>query len=216
MARGPRQTIRERGGLYLVITEPAVDHGVLVEAAVGRGVPVIQLREKRLPDDELTALARTLVAATRGSETLLVVNDRPDIAAAVGADGVHVGRSDTDAATARRIVGPDAVVGVSASARKEVEAARSAGADYVGVGPIYPTATKADARAPIGVAGLRAIAEGTSGTPIVAIGGITSSNAPGVLGAGADYVAVVSAICHAPDPVAALDGFLRALSEGVD
>lgn len=212
MAMSSRQRLTKGGGLYLVITEPAITHSALATAAVERGVPVIQLREKRLQDRDLTAIARSLRASTRGSETLLIVNDRPDIAAEVGADGVHLGRGDMDAGSARRIVGPDAVVGVSASAPAEIEAAKSAGADYVGVGPVYATATKPDARPPIGLDGLRAAARTCSDVPIVAIGGITAANARGVLEAGAGYVAVVSAICHADDPVAALDAFLQMIS----
>ena len=213
MARGSRRRIAEGGGLYLVITEPAIDHAALVKAAVDRAVPVIQLREKRLPDRDLTDLARALAEATRGSDTLFIVNDRPDVAAAVGADGVHVGRGDVDAGSARRIVGPDAIVGVSANTPQEVEAARAADADYVGVGPIYPTPTKPDARPPIGLDGLLPVARAARGLSTVAIGGITAANAPGVLEAGADYVAVVSAICHADDPVAALDAFLETITE---
>jgi thiamine-phosphate diphosphorylase len=214
VADGPRRRLRERSGLYLIITEPKIDHATLVAAAVERAVPVIQLREKSAPDEELEALARRLSAATRGTETLFIVNDRPDLAAAVGADGVHVGRADTDAGTARDIVGPDAIVGVSANTPGEVDAARLAGADYVGAGPVYPTATKPDARAPIGLDGLRAVVGTTGrGLPVVAIGGITSATARAVLRAGADYVAVVSAICHADDPIAAMDEFLDAISK---
>jgi thiamine-phosphate diphosphorylase len=197
-----------------VITEPVIPHGVLVAAAVERAVPVIQLREKRLPDRELVTLARAVVRATRGTETLFIVNDRPDLASEVGADGVHVGRGDADARAARAAVGPGAIVGVSANTPGEVEAAARAGADYVGVGPIYATATKPDARAPIGTDGLRGVA-GACGLLTVAIGGITRASAPEMIDAGADYVAVVSAICHADDPVRALDDFLTALSGGV-
>ena len=215
MTAGARSRFAAAGGLYLVITEPAIPHVALVAAAVLRAVPAIQLREKHLPDRELAALARTLVEATRGTGTLLILNDRPDLAAAAGADGVHVGRGDADAASARRIVGEQAIVGVSANTPVEVEEAARAGADYVGVGPIFPTATKPDARAPIGAAGLRDAVRAAAGLPTVAIGGITRDRAPEVIEAGADYVAVVSAICHADDPVAALDDFLKTLSEGV-
>jgi thiamine-phosphate pyrophosphorylase len=213
MAAGARRRFAAAGGLYLVITEPRIPHGALVTAAVERAVPVIQLREKRLPDRELVALARVLVRATRDTETIFILNDRPDLALAVGADGVHVGRGDVAAADARRIVGGEAIVGVSANTPEEVRAAARAGADYVGVGPIYPTSTKPDARAPIGTEGLRDVAGAGGGLPTVAIGGITRASAPEVIEAGADYVAVVSAICHADDPVRALDDFLAALSE---
>lgn len=211
MEGGARASFAAKGGLYLVITEPKIPHGLLVAAAVERAVPVVQLREKRLDDRELVALARALVRATRGTDTLFVMNDRPDLAAEVGADGVHVGRTDADARDARRVVGAEAIVGVSANTPGEVEAAARAGADYVGVGPIYPTATKPDARAPIGTEGLRDVVVAASGLSTVAIGGITRSNAPAVIEAGADYVAVVSAICHADDPIAALNDLLGAL-----
>lgn len=216
MARGPRLRIAEGGGLYLVVTGPRIEHAALVRAAVERAVPVIQLREKGLPHEALAALARSYVEATRGSDTLFILNDRPDLAAAVGADGVHVGRDDVDPERTRRIVGPDAIVGVSGNTPQEVAAAARAGADYVGVGPVYPTATKPDARTPIGIDGLATAAQAAQGLPTVAIGGITRANARGVLEAGADYVAVVSAVCHADDPVAALDAFLRTLSEAAD
>ena len=208
----PRERLAERGGLYLVITKPLVPHLSLAAAAVARSVPVIQLREKDLPDPELTALARSLAEATRGSDTLFIVNDRPDVAAAVGADGVHVGPSDADPASARLIVGPEAIVGVSGNTPRETALAVRAGADYVGAGPVYPTATKPDARRPIGVAGIRAIADAVPEVPLVAIGGLSADNAPAVLAAGADYAAVVSAICQARAPIETLDRFLAAIS----
>jgi thiamine-phosphate pyrophosphorylase len=213
MVKGPRDRIAEGGGLYLVLSEPAGGHAALVEAAVERAVPMLQLREKGLSDDDLAELARALVLVTRGSDTLLIINDRPAVAAAVGADGVHVGRADADPESARGVVGPDAIVGASASTPEEIEAAARAGCDYVGAGPVYPTTTKPDARRPIGLDGVRAAAGAAGTLPIVAIGGITRGNAPGVLAAGADYVAVVSAICHADDPIAALDDFLGAISK---
>lgn len=208
----PRERFAERSGLYLVITRPAIPHVSLVAAAVERSVPVVQLREKHLTDRDLKALARSLREATRGSETLFIVNDRPDVAAEVGADGVHIGRSDMDAASARLIIGPEAVVGVSGNTPEEAALAASAGADYVGAGPVYPTTTKADARRPIGVAGIRAIADAVPEMPLVAIGGLSVGSAPDVLAAGADYAAVVSAICHARAPIEAMDELLAAIS----
>ena len=200
-------------GLYLILTGPHIPHIELVRAAVERRVPVVQLREKHLEDEALTDLARSLAAATRGTETLLVVNDRPDIALAAAADGVHVGSSDIDAGIARRIVGPDRLVGISTHTPADAVAARQAGADYVGIGPVFETSTKPDAEPPIGLARLRAVARAVPDLPKVAVGGISSLTAPDVMAVGADYVGVVSAVCHADDPIAALDAMLLALRE---
>lgn len=200
------------GGLYLIVTAPAIPHEELVKAAVERAIPIVQLREKELPENDLVSLAGRLVDLTRGSGTLLVINDRPDIAAAVGADGVHLGRSDVRPEAARRLLGAGRVVGVSGSTPDEAIAARDAGADYIGVGPIFPTMTKPDARAPVGTGRIRIVADAVPQLPIVAVGGIDSGNAAAVIAAGADYAAVISAVCHAADPVAALDAFLDALS----
>ncbi len=206
--------ILERGGLYLALTEPRVPHATLASAAVERGVPLLQLREKDLPDGELVALARTLRHITAETGTLLIINDRADVAAEVGADGVHVGRTDLDPLSARAIVGPDALVGLSANTVDEIAAALAAGVDYVGVGPIFPTATKPDATEPVGLDGLRAIAASGPRLPVVAIGGLDGGNAVDVLNAGADFVAVVSAVCFADDPVAALDELQTAIQSG--
>lgn len=206
--------ILRRGGLYLVVTDPRVPHRTLASAAIERGVPVLQLREKDLPDGELVELARTLRYTTAETGTLLIINDRADVAAEVGADGVHVGRTDVDPLSARAIVGPNALVGLSANTVDEIAAARAAGADYVGVGPIFPTATKPDARKPVGLEGLRAIAASGPRLPVVAIGGLDAGNAVDVLGAGADFVAVVSAVCLADDPVAALDELQATIQSG--
>ena len=198
-------------GLYLVVTAPAVPHDELVAAAVERAVPLIQLREKDLSDRDLTTLAARLAGLTRESETLFIVNDRPDIAAEVGADGVHVGRSDIKPREARRMLGPDGIVGVTANTEGEALAARAAGADYVGVGPVFPTRTKTDAPQPVGLGRVGDLAKALGGFPIVAIGGIDRDTAASVLAAGADFVAVVSAVCRASDPVAAIDDLLAAL-----
>ncbi len=194
-----------------MMTRPRIPHAELARAAVDRNVPVIQLREKEIDDDALVDLARELVEVTKNTGTLLIVNDRPGVAAATGADGVHVGTSDVDAAEARALVGADALVGLSSHAPGEAEAAREAGADYIGVGPIFPTPTKPDTEEPIGLAGLAEIALAVPEIPKVAIGGLGASNALVTLGAGADFVAVVSAVCHADDPVAALDDLLAAI-----
>ena len=203
----PRERLLGGGGLYLVLTSPVISHVELAAGACERGVRVLQLREKRLPNEELVRLAREIADVTRGTNTLFIVNDRPDIAAAAGADGVHLGRSDASISAARDLMGGDALVGLSTRTPDEAEAARIAGADYIGVGPVFPTVTKPDALAPIGLAGLSSVAGRVPGLTRVAIGGITSAAAGAVLAAGAHYVAVISAVCHADDPLAAIDDF---------
>ncbi len=198
-------------GLYLVITAPNVPHVELARAAVERGVPIIQLREKELPDPELLELAQALRDVTDGTRTRFIVNDRPDIARAVSADGVHIGRWDADAAIARRIVGPDAIVGLSVNTLADAVAV-SADVDYFGVGPIFPTGTKADADDPVGVDRIVDIARAVPDIPVVAIGGLGVRNVAAVMAAGARFAAVISAVCFADDPIAAIDIMQDALA----
>lgn len=215
MSAENKKDVFARGeGLYLILTAPTIPHEELAAAACERGVGALQLREKDVSDSELLELALALADVTKDTETLLIINDRPDIAAAAAADGVHLGRSDTSVATARSVLGEGALIGLSTRTPDEAQEARSAGADYIGVGPVFPTDTKPDALSPIGLAGLRAVAGRVPGLPLVAIGGITSSNASGVLDAGARYLAVISDVCHADDPIAALDAFLSRAVRG--
>ncbi len=211
MTDDARRRFAGAGGLYLIITEPVIPHADLVRAAVERGVPVVQLREKGLSDRALTDLARDLSIAVRGSGTIFIVNDRPDIALAAGADGVHLGRTDMNPVNARRLLGPAAIVGVSANTPEEALVAREADVDYIGVGPVFPTVTKPDARSPIGLGGLARLAEAVPDIRRVAVGGIGRANALDVRRAGADFVAVISAICHADDPAEAIDALQAAL-----
>ncbi|MFH1689816.1 MAG: thiamine phosphate synthase, partial [Candidatus Eisenbacteria bacterium] len=171
----PRRSLIDGGGLYLILTSPVISHVELAAAACERGVKALQLREKDMPDAELIELALKIEDVTRGTSTLLIINDRLDIAVAAGADGVHLGRSDASIATARSVLGRNTLVGLSTRTPDEAEAARAAGADYIGIGPIFPTDTKPDALAPIGLAGLRAVAARVPDLPKVAIGGITCS-----------------------------------------
>lgn len=206
--RDPRELLNAGGGLYLILTSPVVPHAELAAAACERGVAAIQLREKSMENDALVRLALEIASTLRDSRTLFIVNDRPDTALASGADGVHLGRSDTGIKEARELLGPRAIVGLSTRTPDEAAEARRAGADYIGVGPVFPTDTKPDALEPIGLEGVRAVSERVPDIPRVAIGGITSERARGVVEAGAQYVAVISAVCHADDPVAAIDDFV--------
>jgi thiamine-phosphate pyrophosphorylase len=170
-----------------------------VAAALAGGVTCVQLRAKRLTDREATELARRLRELCRRSGAWFLVNDRLDIALAVGADGVHLGVDDLPVAEARRVAGPEFVIGFSPESDQQTAEAAAAGADYLGVGPVYATGTKLDAGAPIG---LETLCQRVSiaGIPVVGIGGITPETAADVIAAGAAGVAVVGAILRAPDP----------------
>ena len=174
------------------------DPHALLDAALRGGVDVVQLREKGLEDDALTAAAAPFRAACDEHGALFVLNDRPDLVAACGADGVHVGRSDTPVAEARSLAGPERLVGLSVSTLDELGDVR--GADYVGV-TAFATPTKEDAVAG-GLELLREAAE-TLMVPWFAIGGIELSNVAEVADVGAPGVAVVRAIRDADDPEAA-------------
>jgi thiamine-phosphate pyrophosphorylase len=184
-----------RSRLYLVL---AGGDAHVLEPALRGGVDVVQLRDKRLSANELVAVAEPFRAACKEHGALFVLNDRPDLVEACGADGVHVGRSDTPVAEARALVGPDRLVGFSVSTLDEL--ADVAGADYVGV-TAFTTPTKEDAVAG-GFELLRLAAE-TLTVPWFAIGGVDLSNVADVTAAGAPGVAVVRAIRDAADPEAA-------------
>jgi thiamine-phosphate pyrophosphorylase len=186
-------------------------HLEIAEAAISGGATAIQLRAPELEEDALAPLAREIAERCRVAGVLFVVNDRADVAAAVGA-GAHVGRAD-DPAAARDTLGPDAVLGMSVATVDEATAAERAGADYVGV-TVWATRSKPDAR-PIGLGGLAEIARATT-LPVVGIGGIDPSNAREVLEAGAAGVAVISAVSNAPDPIEATRSLVDAVkSAGV-
>ena len=206
---GPARRERLVGArLYLVLEARPYgkDPRPLLDAALGGGVDLVQLRDKELGDEGLVEAARPFRAACEEHGALFVLNDRPDLVEACGADGVHVGRSDTPVAEARARVGPGRLVGLSASTVGELEDV--GGADYVGV-TAFATATKEDAVAG-GLELVRAAAE-TLTIPWFAIGGIDMSNVAEVVAAGAPGVAVVRAIRDAEDPEAAADELSAAL-----
>lgn len=191
--------------VYLV-TDPLLCAGrELVEtalAAVRGGATVVQLRDKTAPDELLIQQGRALKQAMAGSGALLIVNDRVEVAAAIGADGIHIGQSDGSPAAARALLGPDAIVGLSVQTVEQAAALDPAVIDYAGVGPVFATPTKPDHAHPIGFAGLARVCA-ASPVPSVAIGGLRAEHVEDVFAAGADGVAVVSAICAASDPEAA-------------
>jgi thiamine-phosphate pyrophosphorylase len=171
----------------------------VVRAAIDGGVSVVQLRDPEAKTAALLERARALLALLRPAGIPLIINDRVDVALAAGADGVHVGQLDMPVADARALLGQARILGLSISALAQLDRAQLQYVDYLGVGPIFATQTKSDASTPIGPAGLAAIAS-RSDLPIVAIGGLNAGNAVEAIRAGAQGVAVVSAICAASDP----------------
>ena len=190
--------------LYLV-TDPDMTarRGVVatVAAAVAGGVTIVQLRDKTGSARALAAVGRALLAHLRPLGIPLLVNDRIDVAHAIGADGVHVGQEDLSAAAARAILGPRAIIGLSITSRADLPTLDDA-VDYVGLGPLFATGTKPDAAPALGEAEFADLRRRIP-VPVVAIGGITVANTARTIAAGADGIAVVSAICAAPDPRAA-------------
>jgi thiamine-phosphate pyrophosphorylase len=168
---------------------------VVSEAVVG-GVTVVQLREKDASTGEFIALARRLMNLLTPLGIPLIINDRVDVALAVDADGVHIGQSDMPYADARRLLGPDKIIGLSVENFEDLERANALDVDYIGISPVYGTPTKTDTAEPFGLEGLRK-AVNMSVHPTVAIGGMNANTIADVMAAGADGVAVVSAICSA-------------------
>ncbi|SEL66270.1 thiamine phosphate synthase [Haloferax larsenii] len=187
----------------------------VVEAAVDGGVDFVQLREKHATARERYVLASDVRELTAEAGVPFVVNDRIDIAAAVDADGVHLGDDDLPIAAARDQLGRDAIVGRSVSTVEAARAAEDAGADYLGVGAVFATDSKDidDDEYEIGVERVAAVADAVS-IPIVGIGGITASNAADVVAAGADGVAVITEITGADDPEAATRQLATAVDDG--
>jgi thiamine-phosphate pyrophosphorylase len=178
----------------------------IVAAAVKGGVTMVQLRDKTASTRAFIEDARALKALLAPPRVPLLVNDRIDVALAAGANGAHVGQGDMPVALARKLLGPKAIVGLSITQSAEARAEDVEFADYLGVGPIFPQLTKPDAAPTLGLEGLAEIRRITS-KPIVAIGGVTAANVRAVRSAGADGVAVVSAIMGAQDPMAAAAAF---------
>ena len=177
----------------------------VVAAAVSGGVTCVQLREKHCSTREFLEEARRVRELLVGTGVPLIINDRLDVALAVAADGVHLGQNDMHLSDARRLVGERLVIGISAESVADAIRAEAEGADYIGVSPVFTTPTKMDTAPPLGLEGLREIRRAVS-LPLVAIGSIRHDNAAEVLRAGADGLAVVSAIVSAPCPRTAAAG----------
>jgi thiamine-phosphate pyrophosphorylase len=183
----------------LMLGRPIED---VVLSAVRGGVTAVQWREKTMADRDFLQLARSLAAVLKPLGIPLIINDRAEIAASCGAAGVHLGGRDIPVSEARRLLGPGAIIGLSVETMEQAEAAEAMDVDYLGVSPVFSTPTKTDAGPAWEIEGLRRLRARTR-LPLIAIGGINASNAASVLRAGADGLAVVSAVCSAPDPEAA-------------
>lgn len=200
--------------LYLVL-DPGLCRGAegmlrTTEEALEGGVTIVQLRAPTWKKRALAACARDLLEMLRPRGIPLIINDHADVAAAVGADGLHVGQDDLSSADARRIIGPDMILGLSAGNVDEVRGVDPALVDYLGIGPVWATATKKDAGAAVGLEGLASLSA-ASPLPVVAIGGIGASNAADVMRTGVDGIAVVSAICGQASPRTAAENLLAQL-----
>ncbi|KAJ9639333.1 thiamine biosynthetic bifunctional enzyme [Coniosporium tulheliwenetii] len=214
--------------LYLVTdnTKPILgdrDLCWVVEEAVKGGVTVVQLRDKTSETAELIRIAKKLHNITKSHDVPLLINDRVDVAFAAGAEGVHLGQDDMDIETARKLLGPNAIIGVTASSRDEAKQAVEGGADYLGIGTLFTTPTKENTKAIIGTAGTRDILDSLASlnqqVSTVCIGGINASNAQRVLyqsrslSKGLDGIAVVSAIMAAPDPRGAAEELRKLVTQ---
>jgi len=189
--------------LYAITAEschPGRDLIEVMEAAIRGGADIVQLRDKETPPERLLGQARALRELTRRYGVPFIVNDYPELALEVEADGVHLGQEDMPIAEARRLLGGDKIIGISTHSIEQAREAVRAGADYIGVGPVYPTPTKPGRPA----AGLEYVRQAAAeiAIPWVAIGGITLDNADEVLDAGARRLCAVSAIVGSPDPEA--------------
>jgi len=212
---------RDKLSLYLV-TDRALCLGrsltEVVEASLAGGARCVQLREKEASTREFIELGRALRPLCDLHQALLIINDRADVALACQADGLHVGQSDIAIADARALLGSEAILGLSVESIEQALSPEAAAADYLGVSPIFATPTKTDAAEPWGLAGLRQLKERLAAEPqfaakpLVAIGGLNASNASEVIAAGADSLAVVSALCSSQQPSEAARRLLAQIS----
>ena len=199
--------------LYVVLDRTASggrDLDAILAAALDGGAEMIQLREKTLPSGTLFPLARKLRARCRAAGVPFIVNDRVDLALAVDADGVHLGQDDLPPAPARALLRPRMILGLSTHSVEQAKAAQAAGADYVAVGSMFPTTSKPEFQL-VGLALARHVRPVVQ-VPLIGIGGITPDNVADVITAGADGVAVISAVCAASDPAAATRRFVAAIA----
>ena len=199
--------------LYLC-TPDRPDLADFLKACVAGGVDVVQLRDKELEARQVLARAEIALEVCRSAGVPFILNDRPDLALAVGADGVHVGQDDCPPSVARRVLGPEAVIGLSTHAPAELDAAASEPVDYISTGPVLPTATHPD-RAPTGLGYLRYAAQHCRG-PWFVTGNANPATVGEMAAAGATQFVVVRHLTLAPDPEAAARAMRRAIDDALD
>ncbi|WP_089337594.1 thiamine phosphate synthase [Blastococcus mobilis] len=199
-------------GRLHVLTDPRGGRAALatLAAAVAAGAPVVQVRRKHCTDRELYDFAEVVADFCAAAGATCIVNDRLDVALAVGAAGTHLGAHDLPVAAVRKMAGPDHLVGGTARNPRQARELVAAGADYLGVGPAYATTTKLGLPDPIGPAGVAAVAAAVD-VPVIAIGGVTAERVPELLAVGAWGVAVTAAVSEAADPAAATERLLQQL-----
>ena len=214
ITRSPDHPIFVFPRLYAII-DPAQSSGrspiEVAAALLAAGVRLIQLRDKNASSGELYESAQRVAKCVRKVGGIFIVNDRADVARAVDADGVHVGQDDLPVESARALVGPGKLVGYSTHVLEQVRQADRSTADYIAFGPIFPTVSKQNPDAVVGLAGLREARKATR-KPLVAIGGITLENARAVIEAGADSVAVIRGLLGVPDITGRAEQFLKILA----
>lgn len=209
--------MKQVGRLH-VLTDTAFQnrfsHVDLTRLAIAGGADTIQFRQKGGSTREMIEVAKEMKALCREAGASFIVNDRIDVAIASRADGVHLGQDDFPIPLARELLGKDAIIGGSAVTLEEARKCHSEGADYVGFGPVYPTTSKDDAGPVTGLALLKEVV-GEIPLHIIAIGGVSSENTPEILNAGAQGIAIISAVCCQPDPEKATRDLYGALQPGV-
>jgi thiamine-phosphate pyrophosphorylase len=202
-----------KAGIYFVTSELVSEGRAtldIIKAALDGGIKLIQLREKDIPVNSFVKLALEARKLTAGYDALLIVNDRPDVAMASGADGVHLGQDDFPFDKARRLA-PDLIIGASTHNVKEAKEAETAGASYINIGPIFKTETKKWDEEFLGIAGIKEIASAVN-IPFTVMGGIKKEHIPELRDAGANAIALVTAITSATDPETATEELLAAFS----
>ena len=199
-------------GVLHVITDTTLQsrftHAELAELAIEGGADTVQFRQKHGTTRELIATAQSMQATCEQHDVPLIVNDRADIALAVGAAGAHFGQDDMPVSIGRQILATETIIGASARTEEKILEAITEGADYIGFGPIYGTTSKSDAEMAKGLQRLRRMCD-IAACPVIAIGGITVQTAGDVIRAGAHGIAVISAVCAHPEPTVATQALLH-------
>lgn len=187
-------------GFYSILTNPLKGYEYCTQLLVDEGIYIVQLRMKEVPHTDIICVAEKMRKITEGTGTLLVINDHPDIAKMVGADGVHIGQQDISYSETRKIVGEDAIIGISTHSKEQTQKACELNPDYIGIGPVFKTPTKKTPDPVIGIEGMKKMLN-VATVPHVAIGGIDLTNLPEVLEAGAKNFCMVRQFTQSENPI---------------